>query len=474
MNRVKRSAGRTQGLASTRQAFPVALYASLLVALLFLLRPAALQPLQSAAAALQSLPLRALGLLAAQPSARTAAASERAFAFAALRVDAWRASRSAQAAARPDGVPADLLPRWVPVRERRGEAGAGPTELLLDLPRAALGTGVAAFVTVGEVLVGFLEPLPVLDADDPCRGAARVSLLQRRVRGGLPRRVPAFIDAEDGPLAVVVEPAASIDAWPLRCVLPADPYRAASLRSSDLPVRTSGLGDDPLGPLPPGLSIGALQVYGYAGADGRVLPIGLFVAPAIPAEAIHAVTVWTGERGAAAVVTPRPLDGGLLFAARGSRLPVATSVRARWFVTTRELGGAWLRPGAALVHGERLVGVLDTAGLGYGVVAPFGQPGRSWAITLVPEGGGPPVDVAARALRRTGRVELELAAPLDGGFERGQAFSGAGGRDLPTGLWIGPAALAEPRLLLVEPVADLPEQGLAVHLHRGSPPEEGR
>lgn len=470
MSRARRnpSFGKSAAAAQGRQVFPVALYASLLAAVLALVQPGALRVLESACATLQVLPLRAQRLLGARV-ARAADESEVQRLDAALRaVDALRARRTAAARRRPAGVPRGLVGWSIPVRSRAVERGrAGPSELRLAVSRASLPEGVAPFVTVGDALVGFLT---ADERPEDQQLGARVRLLHAAERGELPRRVPAWIAADDGPLPVVVEPASTIDAHPLRCVLPADPYRAATIGAGEPAVLTSGLPDDPLGPLPRGLRVGRLRVEGYRDGAGDVVPIGLFVEPALPPESLHAVVVWVpGGAGSAQAPDVRPLSDGVLFAARSSRLPVASSVRVRWFVTTDVLADAWLGAGAALVHGERLVGVLATAGLGYGIVAPFGQPGRSWPITLLPDDGGPPIDLTARAVAREGTaVTLEV----DGALSRagaGQAFTGASIPDVPAGLYLGPYVAAagggDAVVLRIEHVDPEQESSLAVFRH---------
>ncbi len=475
MSRARRnpSFGQSAAAAQGRQVFPVALYASLLAAVLALVQPAALRAVESACATLQVLPLRAQGLLSGRVARAADDAEVQRIDGAMRAVDALRARRLAAARRRPAGVPLGFVGWSVPVQSRGVERGrAGASELRLALPRSALPAGTAPWVTVGDVLIGFLAPRD--EAADGEDAAACVRLLHAAERGVLPRRVPAWIAADDGPLPVVVEPASSIDAHPLRCVLPADPYRAATIGAGEPEVMTSGLVDDPLGPLPRGLRIGKLRVEGYRDAAGDVVPIGLFVEPASPPASIHSVVLWVpGERAAGPAPVSRPLADGTLFTARSSRLPVASSVRVRWFVTTEVLADAWLREGAALVHGERLVGVLATAGLGYGVVAPFGQPGRSWPVTLLPGDGGPPIDRTARALRREGtNVVLALDGPAPGA-RRGLAFTGASIPDVPAGLFLGAyvaSDTADGPVLDIDHVTPEDESALAIFRH---PEREG-
>lgn len=457
------------GRRSTRHAFPVSLYASLLVALLFLVRPDASRWLQSSCAAVQCLPLRVPGLLAAHPVHAGDGAAEPGEAEA--HVARLNTARAAVAAVRPSGIGTEWHPVPVAVRERRVGRGEIASELVLAVERRALGAA-APFVTIGDTLVGFLDERAVPGPDDAFAGAARVALLHHRERGRSPRRVPARIDDEGGPLGVVVEPATAIDRWPLRCVLPEDPYRAASLPAVDQPVRTTGLADDPLGPLPPDLAIGWLRVYGYEEPSGEVVPIGLFVEPMLSPDAIHSVVVWTARPvSARELADDRP--AAELVPVLSTRLPVASAVRERWFVSTREFGSAWLRSGAALLAGARLVGVLDAAGLGYGMAAPFGQPGRDWPLTLLPDDGGAPIDLVARAVSRRGElVSLALAAPV-AELVRGHAFTGTGGRDLPPGLWIG-AAVASGRELHVRHRPAASDERLTVHLHRARAAEDAQ
>src|SRR5690606_2914553 len=179
-----------------------------------------------------------------------------------------------EAARRPPGIDERFEPVVARVIERRRGTREEPSELVLDLRREQLD-GVAGFATVGGALVGFVDERA--SAEPQHRGHARVLLLHHVERGRWPRRGPARIELPAEPLPVVVEPGSAVDAWPLRCVLPADPYRAAALEGVEAEVVTSGLADDPLGPLPRGLRIGALRVYGYRLPDGGVVPIGLFV-----------------------------------------------------------------------------------------------------------------------------------------------------------------------------------------------------
>ena len=452
-----------RGSRSIRQAFPVTLYASLLLALLLLLRPDALRSLQSACAVLQCLPLRAVTALSAGD--RTAdGAQDAARARASRAVDALVARRGEEAARRPDGIDVELEPFVARVIERRAGTRDEASELILDLRPEQL-VGVAGFATLGDALIGFVDERA--SAEPEHLGHARVLLLHHVERGRLPRRVPARVELPDDPLPIVVEPGSAVDAWPLRCVLPADPYRAAALEGVEAEVRTSGLADDPLGALPRGLRIGKLRVYGYRLPDGRVVPIGLFVEPAFAAETIHALVLWR-PRGTAPPARGRPLDDGRRVAVRALRLPVPGAIGERLFVTTTVLGGEPLREHAALTAGERLIGVLGSAGLGYGAVARLGERGRQWPITLLPDDRGPLRDLVATAVgRQGGAAVFDVGAAELGDFGSGDAFSGPLGVDLPGGLWIGRARRLDERRVAIDDLDSSMTSagGLTVHLH---------
>ncbi|MBI5852441.1 MAG: hypothetical protein HZB39_15610 [Planctomycetes bacterium] len=437
------------------RAFPIPLWASLLVGLLALVQPAATARVEAVGAQLVGLPLRAVAAFAprvAEGASREVSRDAARHATASL-----LARRDAALRRRPAGLDAALSARTARVVERRGQGAHGADELVLDVRRDALA-GVEPFVIVGDVLVGFLADDPVTD-DDALRGLARVALLHHKERGRLPRRVPCTISSAT--LALLVEPAADVDRWPLRCVLLDDPYRAAALGGDGALVRTSGLLDDPLGPLPQGLLLGSLRVFGYRDAQDRVLPIALHVEPALQARAIDAVALWSRSSGPAArrAVVIESIEVSLL------RLPVPSAGRERYLATAARLV-APLQKGAAVVDGSRLLGVCEDGGLGQAVVAPFGQPGRSWALAFVPDSGGAPIDFVATSLGRSGaRVRLvPIGVALPEG--PGDLCALSASRDLPGGLWIGRAAIDVAGELVVEheSLADVARAGVLRHV----------
>lgn len=425
---------------SREPAFPIPLWASLLVGLLALTQSAATARLEALGGQLVSLPLRAVSGL--QPRVVEGASRE-------LLRDAARRAQSRLQARRDDAArrrPASLSPTLdavpIAVVERRGSSPHGEGELVLDVARADL-VDLEPYVTVGDELVGFLAERAVDGEDDPLRGLARVELLHHRERGRLPRRVPCVIRTAS--LAFLVEPAADVDRWPLRAVLLDDPYRAAALDGLDAEVHSSGLVDDPLGPLPAGLRIGHLRVFGYRGGDDRVLPIALHVEPLRRAGAIATVTLWRRSAGSA----PTPALAIEAIAVRLLRLPVPAAGRERYLATSASLLTP-LRRGAAVVDGERCLGTCEEAGLGYAIVAPFGQPGRRWSLCFVPDAGGAPIDFVARVRGREGaRVNL---APVDATLPVGQGELHLVGisRDMPAALWLGRAEASADGDLVLE------------------------
>ncbi|MBK8978245.1 MAG: hypothetical protein IPM29_20260 [Planctomycetes bacterium] len=452
----------------THQPFPVALYAGLVVALLGLVRPGPLRAVESVAASVALLPLRAWAAVVG-PRPGAAAAPAEARELAGERVTAALRQLERAASRRPAAIPVDWWPVVARVVDRRGP-GEGRTErLVLDLPRAMLGPRALDSVTRDGTLLGFLDPhgLPPTDADgrpEPLAGLAQVRLVDDAGGPFGPRRVPVRVDAgERGSFEALVEPAAPIDRWPLRLAMLGDPYLAAEVRQGPFAVWTSGLEDDPLGALPVGLRLGTLRVFGYRDGPERALVIGLYVEPDQRADALAFVVLWVADRALAqraqrAALDARPLAGGRLDEVQLLRLDVAGATRERWLATC---AGAVLRPlprGAAVVDGERLLGVLDAAGLGSGVVAAFGQPGRRWSLTLVPATAErAPVELRARCVARDGDlVTLAADEPPPVELTRGaQLATGGDGPDLPAFVWIGPVLATDGARFVVRHVDPL-------------------
>lgn len=448
---------------SLRSLFPVSLYAGLLVAVLALLQPQAVRGVEGWSAVAIAQPLRfwtGFDLTAHRVGAERREAEQR---DVARRVESLLRRLDRTAPARPGTVVDQRhLPTVRAVVERRGGVQGWPSRLVLDVRRDALADA-AHLVTRGTALIGFLDPdpVPVRDArgrSDRWAGHAQVRLLHDPGAEGLPRRVPARLRVEDSDapaLAFLVEPASALDRLPLRCALFDDPYRAARLRRTDLEVETSGLADDPLGVVPQGLGLGSLEIYGYS--DGGVaVPIGVYVRPHHQSASLSHVVLWTTRNVADEIRGLRAGAGSARrVALRLTRLPVPTDVRFRWMAALRDDGFESLPVGAAVVDGERLIGVLESTGPGFGMVAPFGQPGRIWSLVLDPgsaDGRGI-VEVQARGeLRQGGQVMLrrigdgELPAP------GAEVFTAGAGPDEPPFLWVGRLVAVDGERFVVEHV----------------------
>ncbi len=418
-------------MSRARKFFPVGLYASLLLALLALAQPRVFAPLGRWCSAAAALPFRAYGMLGAQPALATneSDARSRAVVF-------WSRAVASERRARPAAIPSEFAACTCAVR---GQVARG-TRLVLDRRWGEIAD-CADFVTVGHSLVGFLAPRGN-DAD-----WAEVQLLGRATRGQAPvRSVPARVETPNGELRFVVEQAAGIDPWPLRCALIDDPYVAAGLQSDGHVVVTQGFVEDPLGVVPPDLRIGELRVWGYE-RDGRRLPVGFFVDPSEAGRA-PLVTLWQrGGRGG----VPVPDAGLVRHAVQAFSM---TPGGGRWFVAvpfeTR------LGLGASVVRGERLVGTVTTAGPGYAFVTPLGLVGQEWQAVFMPVRGAVR-DVIVHVTDATDeRVALRVEGTLgiDGA---GALFTG--GAHGPAGLWLGD----------VEP-GRIPNTAL---MTRAAPPDRG-
>ncbi|MFO1051453.1 MAG: hypothetical protein U1F36_04520 [Planctomycetota bacterium] len=451
----------------SESSFPVSLWGSLLLALLALTQPETVRTLESIGGRVVVLPLRFLSALA--PSTALGAATDAApDASARDALLDYRRRTLALACRRPAGIDLDLVPEAVQVIERTGNNHGEPDELVLDRRRADLGD-CASFVTLGDVLLGFLAPDPIQD-DPALAGLARVELLPHATRGRLPRRVPArVLPADGGPLAFLVEPSSPVDRWPLRCTLLDDPYRAARLSPGEYPVLSSGLLQDPLGALPRDLVIGDLRVFGYRERGGRVLPIGFEVEPRRVASSLDVVTLWHhAEREGEA---PRAVRATSV-AVRMLHLPVPAAGRVR-YLATPTAGSATFRAGAAVLDGARLFGICEEGGHGFAIVAPFGQPGRDWALQFVPsDPAQDPVALRARALGRDGdEASLRIlgGSPEPG---RGSLFVSAVSRDFPAGALVGAAEIDEEGRVRVQCTPARPGHGLQIHVFGGPAKEQ--
>lgn len=450
-----------------RRLSPIALYALLLIAAAALAMPEVPRRVQAAWLALASLPLRAGAGFAPEVVAAEADASAVAERVAARCARLVARHETAALAGHAAFAPAGFAPVVVRVRAVEGRGAAGvPTRLVIDYPVAAL-RDCLSFVTFGDVLVGFVVEPEDRGGASPQSAAVEVGLLHDR-RDGTPRRIVAAAALADGDLRFVLEPAGSVDRWPLRCRTVEDPYRLSRLTHSGQPVRTAAIADDPLGAVPAGLNVGTLELWGYPGLGA----IDVFVAPARDPETLSSVVLWRRQAaGPATGLAPAGRHG-----VRAVTLPGADSVPAHWLLRAAD----GLTAGAAVVEGERLRGIVSVAFGGFGLGAPFGRRGARWALTLLPRATGEaPMDFVARVAseqedppgqaassaerypRRWVRLLPEADQPLTPAV--GELFTAVNGRACPPGLWIGDA--------VVRPSALAPAgYEVWVRLPQGDPP----
>ncbi len=457
--------------------FPVGFYGILLASVFGLFFHRVLSTPESWLRTVVSLPLRAYSILwspapvyAATPS--TPASSAAAHTELLRRELLRRLSSTALAGARPPSGPlgtgATYVPRVHAVVDRcrsqtgvvdRLRLGAAPHELV----------GCHPMVTAGDRLLGFLASERACEAPvvhllhhrprprGRSRGRSGQGILPQATP--VPRRVPARIGLGDhGKLRCLVEPARPMADWLLRCAQIEDPYLASRLRRSGQPVTTDLALQDPQGPLPAGLRIGNLKIWGY---PARNIPVGLYVQPAQDPQAIATVVLW--HRAETGPVVPdlagitAPIRGQPV---RWMQVPAPTG--PRWLVTAPS--AILLPPGAALVQDGVLLGTLQDPWSGQSLVLPFASDVRSWSVLLLSKGaaGGtqtqaesPVLELTVRIVRRRDQV-LTLAvgnhADLPpGGLEDGYLFTGANGPHCPFGLFLGVVLVDRDRLLLRRP-----------------------
>lgn len=302
-----------------------------------------------------------------------------------------------------------------------------PSSLLLDRTVDELA-GCEALVTHGGRLLGFLDRTSPPSAAAP----ARVQLLHARNEHEV-RRLPGEVVLASGEkLRFLIEPAAAIDALPLRCAFLEDPYLASRLRGSGLEVRVEGAARDDA---TVGLRVGRLRLWGYR-TGAATIPVGLFIEPELDPRAISRVVVWHRERRLSSALNAdtgaRRQPVGLL------KLPAPPPDRSRWFL--RSAAADTLPVGAAVLCDERFAASVSRAGQGYGLAAPFGERPQVWALVLLPsDANAPPQYLAARTVRHEGGlVQLQRVCggpPLVAGL----LFTGSNGPDCPPGLPIGSA-----------------------------------
>ena len=431
----------------SRRAFPVGLYATLLVALCCVAAPRLPRSAQGWLQSLLCLPLSPW--MSAESEGVQAGVQGRAQpeVEAAVRELLRRLERSAVSGVGPL-LPAGLEPVFCRVVDRVGRGAAGlPSTLYLDRDPAELA-GCLEFVTFGDDLVGFIAPPPADDSGAP--RFARVNMLHGVDEQGWSRPVPGVAEVQGGEVRFVVEPASHIDQWPLRCRLFEEPYRASRLRNSGAPVRTAALEDDPLGAVPAGLGLGSLQVWGYPGDVGGA-QIGLFVRPELDPRSLSVVVAWRPRRDVAA--------GGLKTSPVAAshdvsrlRLPGASQATQRWLLGVER--GRRLPPGAAVSAGHMVFGVVEQSGPGFAMASTFGRSRRLWSLLFLPDSRElDPVPLLARSVGGADggsvRVRIEGDAAVSAS---GILFTGANGPHCPLGMMVGRSerATLDGRELLVE------------------------
>ncbi len=423
---------------STRTAFPVGLYAMLLLALCWLLLPELLRPFERTLLGVACLPQRAWSVLSGTPAHASDRVERQRLRLAELEQglrqrsavhDIERARSRMHEALEP--VACAVL-----AAERRGGGGM-PCELLLDRSYRDLA-GCADAVTCGETLLGFLaQPgIGAASADEP-DDPARVLLLNhpesRAVAAWIPLR-------EGGQLRCVVTAASVVDPAPLRTALHDDPYRAAKLDESGAEVRTEALDAAWIGSMPAGLLLGKTRVWGYE-VGGEALTIGLYVEPVLDFRALPQVVLWQSVPGS---VPPR---------LQSERIPaVATPLPdqsgGRWLVQ----GSETLPDGAAVVQDGVCLGTLRSVAFGQGLCTPFAASRHAWSLWLLPDAeGAAPFCIYGEVVFAAGstawfrpRAKFDPLPAADGGAF---VFTGSNGTDCPPGLLLGRAEPDLPRQL---------------------------
>lgn len=408
---------------TTRNAFPVGLYATLLLALCWLLLPEVLRPVERFLLGVACLPQRALSVLSAAP-AYAVGREQRA------RLQQLEADLRARSTA-DDVLPARaLLPTALDgmvcavFRASRRGGGGLPCELLLDRTYQDLA-GCADLVTCGDVLLGFLaRPGLGVAVDDLPTDPARVLLLNHPEG----RQVAASLPLPSGTmLRCVVGPASVLDPAALRTTLHDDPYRAAEFAESGVPLRTLALDAPWIGAMPSGLLLGTSRVWGYD-IGGETLTIGLFVEPVHDPRALPQVVVWQSVPGS---VPPRLQPDRIPASAE----PLPDQSGGRWLVQ----GRGTLPDGAAVVQEGVCLGTLRSVAFGQGLCTPFAASRHPWSLWLLPDDPAvPPIGLYGEVAYASGATAWFRAR---GAFQAGSGFvfTGSNGADCPPGLLLGRA-----------------------------------
>ncbi len=450
----------------TSPAFPVGLYGMLLFALAWLTLPGAFAPIERVLVGAVCSVARAWGTWFGDEAAPPPASWRERLQSLGGELEARLREHAVTGA--PPAWALDLEPLHCDVVEVGGRRGGGgePCELRLDHSYAELD-GCSEVVTKGEALVGLLQRpgVGVASLDRPS-DPARVVLPNHLQSRPLHAEVHAHDDAL---LRFVVRAAATVDPAPLRVELWDDPYRAARLDRTGLPVRTREVAGS-VSPVPANLLLGTTRIWGYQRTDaGDALTLGVFLAPALAPRALSRVVVWRAARR----------DGG----DRGQRHAEPRTARSAGVV--HELPGAVhgrhllvgagaIADGAAVVHCGYLLGTARGLAFGVGLVTSFGASRHRWRLVLLPdEPQSPPIEFAGEVVRVDGdRVHvrrLDANVSGDGLHRPGHLFTGSNGPHCPAGVWIGRAAPAAHDLAELE--VTLPQQRgrrtVEVHRARG-------
>jgi len=412
-------------------AFPLGLYGLLLFALCWLVLPAAGAPLERFAVGAACGVARVMTSLCGEPAA--AGSSPARARLAELAADLHRRVVASDVALpEPNASPYRQPVHCAVVGIARRGGGGELAELRLDRSYDELA-GCAPIVTKGDALVGFLARPghgPALD-DEP-GDPARVLLLHHPSG----RALHAAVDIPDGGrLRFVLRPAAVVDPAPLRVPLWDDPWRAARLDHTGLPVRSLPQLLTDGGELPAGLRIGTTRVWGYpATADGDSLTLGIFVAPVVSPRSLSHVVAWRGD-GAATGDLPERAVPVALRAAVVHDLPGAVHGR-------HLLVGCTVADGSAVVHDGCLLGLARGMAFGSGLVTSFAASRHRWSLLLLPDDPeAPPRELEGEVVAVDGGSVVVRCRDVAGErLATGQLFTGSNGPHCPAGLWIGHAA----------------------------------
>jgi hypothetical protein len=439
----------------SRTAFPVGLYATLLLAACWLVMPEVLRPVERLLLGFACLPQRAFMLVLGEP-AMAASLPHR---------EQLRALESAlrQRSGEHDvelarGIMPDALEPVVCAVlscSRRG-GGGWPCELRLDRSYDELA-GCADLVTCGDELLGFLaRPGQGAAVDDEPGDPARVLLLNHPDS----RKIAVELHLPEGePLRCLVGPAAAVDPAPMRTLLHEDPYRAANVTASGSPIRTLQLSAAWTSSLPEGLVVGRTRVWGYE-VGQETLTIGLFAAPPRDPRALPQVVLWQSVPGSVpmrteleripAVAVPMPEDGG-----------------ERWLL----LGASSLPDGAAVVQDGICLGTVRSVAFRQGLCTPFWASRQPWSLWLLPDDPRSPPRGLYGEVAYSGGGHAWFRPRGDEPLPpAGFVFTGSNGPSCPPGLLIGRAEpdLQRQMLRVATPLLSGPQQVEALRLPPGS------